>query len=231
MTYCCHHCKTRIAGINGQLLVGLPGYIRQAYPVEPRFANGPFHFDTSASDEIDCTLKTYGNGDFCSKKMLRMNAIKYTRSLEYYLSTNPTKPFPSYNKWTKAFPPSGQAIREYYVLAEQSPNQPYGYSNVEQYNRELQSVTTTGAIAIDWTFQVTKNYLLLGSKACFTMCTDTGEVAALALVNSTAVSQVSHMLQEIIRRWKAFQPSVLYTDTWPHNNIFCRNIFGFGLIG
>ena len=147
---------------DGQLLVGLPPYICQVYPVEPRFANGTFHFDTSASDEFDCILKTYGNGDFCSKKMFRMSAMKYTRSLEYYLSTNPTKRFPSYSEWTKAYPPSGQAIREYYVLAEQSPNQPYGYSNVERYNRELQGVKTAGAIAIDWTFQVTKNYLLPG---------------------------------------------------------------------
>jgi hypothetical protein len=42
-----------------------------------------------------------------------------------------------------------------------------------------------------------------------------GKIAALGIVKSMAVSQVSHMLQEIIDKRPPFQPWIIYTDTWP----------------
>jgi hypothetical protein len=86
-------------------------------------------------------------------------------------------------------------------------------------------VTTSAVVAIDWTFQIIKNYILGGgAHACFTMCTKTGKIAALGIVKSTAVSLVSHMLQEIIDKRPTFRPWIIYTDTWTH-------IFGLLLIG
>jgi hypothetical protein len=63
------------------------------------------------------------------------------------------------------------------------------------------------------------------------MCTQTGEIAALGIVKSTAVSQVSHMLQAIIDKRPTFRPWIIYTDTWPCSGEFWMNIFGLLLIG
>ena len=57
----------------------------------------------------------------------------------------------------------------------------------------------------------------------------TSEVFALAIVETTSVSQVSHMLIEIIEKRKNFNPSVLYHDTCPHNQDFWRAVFGTSL--
>jgi hypothetical protein len=54
----------------------------------------------------------------------------------------------------------------------------------------------------------------------------TKEVFALALVASTSVSQVSHMLVEILQKRSKFSPSLLYHDTCPHNQDFWRLLFG-----
>jgi hypothetical protein len=53
----------------------------------------------------------------------------------------------------------------------------------------------------DWTFQVVKNYNLPGAKATFTANVGrTNEVVALVLVSSTSMSQVSHMLVDILEK-------------------------------
>jgi len=184
------------------------------------------------STDLEAALKTYGNGDYFSRKLYRASGIAYELKVESYLSLSPSKSYITYSEFTgNNFPPSGQSIRQLYTFAEQSLNTPYGYNNFERYTREIQAVRTNGAVAIDWTFQVCKNYILPGAKACFTMCTETGEVAALALVENTSVSQVAHLLQELVTKRTDFRPKTLYSDTWPHNLTFWKNIFGFCLVG
>jgi hypothetical protein len=67
-------------------------------------------------------------------------------------------------------------------------------------------------IALDWTFQVLKNICLPGSKACFTMNTDTGEIAAAAYVSNTTVSQITHLVNQLLAHRPNFWPKVFYTD-------------------
>jgi hypothetical protein len=57
----------------------------------------------------------------------------------------------------------------------------------------------------------------------------TKEVFALALVSPTSVSQVSHMLVNILKKREHFKPSVLYHDTCPHNQDLWSMLFGRNL--
>ena len=74
-------------------------------------------------------------------------------------------------------------------------------------------------IAFDWTFQSVKNYQLPGAKAIFTgIKGSTKEILTLAIVPSTAAKDVAHLLTQSKKKRTIFQPSVLYTDTCPHND-------------
>lgn len=232
MSYKCQNCRQMFTSNDGRLLVTLKPSIREAYPVEPRYAEGTFHLHQQATDDMEAIFKTYGNGDFFCKKLYRSSALQFERKILSYISLGHEMSYVDYETWTGCnFPPSGQLLREYYAKAEQSTNWSYGYSNYHRYNLELQAVTTAGAITLDWTFQVVKTYILKGAKACFTMANDKGEIANIALVQSTAVSQVSHLLANMVNKRKGFRPKLLYADTWPNNNVFWHNIFGEHTIG
>lgn len=129
------------------------------------------------------------------------------------------------------YPPSGKTIRELYDKAERSAFTTTGVSNFDRYKREIQSVTTSEAVAVDHTFAVVKNYNVQGAKACFTMLTSTKQIATAALVETTSVNEISHLCEQIVRRRINFQPKVIYTDTWPHNDEFWKDVFGFCVIG
>jgi hypothetical protein len=106
---------------------------------------------------------------------------------------------------------------------------PYGYSQRERCERELQSVKAEkgDTVAFDWTFQVIKNYNLPGAKALFTANKgSTREIFALAIVQSTALKEVSHLLTQIVKKRKTMNPSVIYTDTCPDGIDFYKKIFG-----
>jgi hypothetical protein len=129
------------------------------------------------------------------------------------------------------YPPSGKTIRELYDKAERSAFTPTGLSNSDQYKREIQSVATSDAVAVDHTFAVVKNCYVQGAKACFTMLTSTKQIATAALVETTSVDRISHLCEQIVRRRENFETKVIYTDTWPHNDEFWKEIFGFCVIG
>jgi hypothetical protein len=91
---------------------------------------------------------------------------------------------------------------------------PCGCSQYDQNVCEIQNVKIgpVDSIPLDWTFQVAKNYNLPGAKAIFTANVGRmNEVFTLALVSSTAISQVSHMLVEILQKKREFQ-SVRYVS-------------------
>jgi hypothetical protein len=129
-------------------------------------------------------------------------------------------------------PSAARSVRGlFFVQGSFSPNTPYQYSQYSDMVREIQNVMIEGeTLACDWTFQVIKNYLLPGAKALFTMKNrgPTNEIVALALVvSSTAISQVSHLLVEImIKERPNFDPSILYYDTCPNNGDFWKMLFG-----
>ncbi len=185
-------------------------------------------------------MTTYANGSFFSKKLHQNLGLQYQWKLETFESQFPKdsppapafKP-PSYHDFVRGLStPNPAAIRALYSSGYYSALTPYGYSQYNRNVREIQNVNIgpDDAFALDWTFQVIKNYNLPGAKAMFTANVGrTNEVFALALVSSTSVSQVSHMLVNILEKRENFKPSVLYHDTCPHNQDFWRMLFGSNL--
>jgi hypothetical protein len=88
MSYVCTDCKTRIDGNDGRLLVSLPEYIRNAYPVEPKFASSTssLHLDRDLTHWMEELMLTYGNGDLLSRIIFLNWNKDYVRHLAEYLS-------------------------------------------------------------------------------------------------------------------------------------------------
>ena len=230
MNYKCESCKTCYAANDGRLLSVLPRDVAAAYPVLPRYASGQFHLDTDMADDVELLMKTYANGTFVSSKLHRKLGIVYARKVETYLSRLPTRGFVSYDAFTGGItPPAAASIRSSFNDAKNSTLTPYGFSNFDRYEREMQSVNVSNneKVAFDWTFQTIKNYNLPDAKAVFTGNKgSTKEIVTLALVPTTAVSQILHLLLQSKEKRKEFDPAVLYTDTCPHNEAFWKYIFG-----
>ena len=230
MNYKCEACKTCYAANDGRLLSVLPPDIAEAYPVLPMYASGHFHLQTDLSDDVELLMKTYANGKFVSSKLHRKLGLIYTRKARTYYLQSPTSGFVSYEAFTGGVtPPPGASIRASFDDAENSTLTPYAFSNFDRYEREMQSidVSPNDKVAFDWTFQTIKNYNLPGAKAVFTGNKgSTNEIITLAIVPTTAVSQISHILLQSREKRNEFQPAVLYTDTCPHNEAFWKGIFG-----
>jgi hypothetical protein len=240
MNYKCELCSRMYLANDGRILMQLDAHLRSTYPVDPKFAEGTFHLNIDLTDDLEVLMKTYANGSFVGKKIHRKLGLEYSRKVETYLSQfpksaaqSPALSPPSFEDFSRGFsPPSAASIRTLYSYAYYSPLTPYGYSQYDRNVQEIQNVKIgpADAIALDWTFQVIKNYNLPGAKAMFTANVGrTNEVFALALVSTTSVSQVSHMLREILEKRADFNPSVLYHDTCPHNQDFWRMMFGANL--
>ena len=58
----------------------------------------------------------------------------------------------------------------------------------------------------------------------------TKELLTLALVPSTALKEVSHLLVNCCQKRPEFRPSVLYSDTCPNGLNFWRRLFGMGIV-
>jgi hypothetical protein len=230
MNYKCESCKTCYAANDGRLLSLLLPDVAAAYPVLPKYASGQFHLHTDVSDDVDLLMGTYANGMVFSSKLYRKLGVVYTRKLDTYFCRSPKRGFVSYDAFTGGvIPPSAASIRACFEEAENSKLTPYGFSNFDRYNREMQSVNVSEEekVAYDWTFQTIKNYNLPGAKAVFTGNKgSTKEITTLGIVPTTAVSQISHMVLNSREMRKEFKPAVLYTDTCPHNEAFWKGIFG-----
>jgi hypothetical protein len=166
--------------------------------------------------------------------------LHYELKLETYESQFPEDSLPTpahkpllYHDFVcSCSPPSSATIQALFSSAFYSPLVTYGYSQYNRSVREIQNVVIKkdDAIALDWTLQVVNNYNVPGAKAMFTAnIGKTKEVFALALVSSTSVSQVLHMLVDILQKIDNFNPSVLYHDTCPHNQDFWSMLFGANL--
>ena len=230
MNYKCESCKTCYPANDGRLLSLLPPDVAAAYPVLPRYASGQFHLHTDLSDDVDLLMRTYANGKFVSSKLHRKLGVAYTRKADTYICRSPTRGFVSYDAFTGGVvPPTAASIRTCFEEAEYSTLTPYSFSNFDRYEREMQSVNVrkSDKMAYDWTFQTMKNFNLPGAKAVFTGNKgSTKEIATLAVVPTTAVSQISHLLLQSREKRMEFEPAVVYTDTCPHNEAFWKGIFG-----
>jgi hypothetical protein len=240
MTYKCNCCGIRVAGNAGELLAQLPPHIRNAYPVEPRYATGTFHLSKKTSDWLEDLIVTYGNGEFISKSLYqRLNKVyleyvdSYYEQCVYLGLHNKVKKYPDFKEWVGEYYPDGAKFRQLYEHAQQSNLTRTGYSEMMRYTREIQSVECNLTIAQDHTMEMLKNYLpseVRGAKACWTCCNEFGEVAAAVIVRDTKCNQFAHAVEQLARR-EIFKPKVMYADTWPHLANFWKLIFGTGCTG
>ena len=228
MNYKCGTCNTTYAANEGALLAMLPPHIREIYPVLPIYAQGGFHLTRDVSEDLREQMVTYANGDVVSKRLYKKLCLHYTNKIETYLSQEPNKDFISETSFiADVFPPSGKTLRSLFLEAQKTPLTSYGYSHSQRHKRELQSVDIPlgDIVAVDWTFQVLKNYKgLQGKYAMFTMNKgSTKEMVLSLIVPSTAVKEVSHALQQMAES-RACEPSALYSDITPSNHIFWKTI-------
>jgi hypothetical protein len=70
----------------------------------------------------------------------------------------------------------------------------------------------------------------LGAKAIATQGCDGGFISFVGLVDSTAMSEFSHGIEQTARR-PNFRPKYVYTDTWPKLDLFFKTIYGAAVIG
>ena len=237
MCYECPDCKEKYVANEARVLSQIPAHFRQTYPVDCRYATrDTFQLDKTLSGMLDTMMLTNGNANLMTKLIYRKQNQAYTDKLITYLSQDPVQDFVSHNGFRSSrdqWPPSPDRLRGLYEKAETSVFTPYGYSNKERYKREMQSVSIgpDEMSAIDWTFQVMKNYNLPGATAMFTWNKgSTKEVCTLQAVRDTSVSQIAHAVSEMKQKRVSVKPAILYTDTCPHNMTFWKTILGSGLI-
>ena len=232
MSYSCPHCKQKVRGNDGRLLALLPAHVRATYPVPPRYATGSsFHLHNDLVAFLETSMKTYANANFVSTHLVQSMGRQYAHKVETYLSqlVDNQPDYPTWEELQKTWPPAAATLRSLYEEAEHSVLQPYGFSNVERYIREGQSVTLTQSdvVAFDHTFQALKSYSSTRGNAIFTGCKGkTKEIVSLAIVPSTKLFDVSHLLQQSTRRRTNFKPGVVYTDTIPNGERFWKEVFG-----
>lgn len=236
MKYKCKRCNTTYRANDGRLLTLLPSHIRDIYPVTPRYATpgGTFHLSCDLSVDLEENMMTYANADVVSKRLYKKMNASYVRKVSSYLSQPATQNFLSEEDFTNGlFPPSGETLRNLYDEVVRVPLSDYGFSEFSRFTREIQSVEISelDLAAIDWTFQVVKNYILPGGKAaCLMNKSSTKEIATYAIVSSVAVSQISHLLTQSILKRKKFKPFGLYADTTPNNKTYWKRLFGEDLL-
>ena len=220
MQYKCEKCGSTYKANDGRLLTLLPNHIREIYPVEPKYATGGFHLCNQLADELEYNMRTYANADAVSRRLRDKIYKSYTKKVGTYLSQNMlVTPFITDEEYvSKLLPPSGGSLRDLYDAVVRSPLTDYGYSTFERWVREMQSVLIekNELLAVDWTFQVLKNYNL-PAKCMFTMNKgSTKEIVLYAIVDSTAVSQVSHLLIQAMKKREKFKPFGIYIRTSHH---------------
>jgi hypothetical protein len=169
MNYKCEACGSAFLANDGRILHQLDPRIREPCEVEPKYAEGTFHFNMDLTDSLESLM---------GKNMLRKLGLKHERKIASYLSqfarispATRAVQLPSFEDFSRGFvPPDSAGIRNLCKAGCCSKLTPHGYSNFERNVREMQNVEIQkgDTIPIDWTFQVVKNCDSPGAKAMFT---------------------------------------------------------------
>jgi hypothetical protein len=236
MYYKCNACNNRVAGNCGELLNQLTPFIRDAYPVHPRYATGNFHMTKKTSDLMEDLMITYGNGEYFSRSMYQRLNLEYLSRIDTYYDQNKwlqgknVAPYPPLNEWNGTYYPDGGKFRELYEKAQTTNLTRSGIPELERYTREIQGVGCSLSMAQDHTMEVVKNYKSSEVKACWTVCNENGEIACAILVKDTKSATFAHAAECLVRR-DNFKPKVMYADTWPSLSKFWALLFGATCMG
>jgi hypothetical protein len=146
MDYKCNCCDFRVAGNAGELLILLPPHFRDVYPVHPICTDGNFHLSKTKTDILDDVIARYGNGNYFSRSLCqRLNLVHYRYINKYYkhctfLGLPKVNDYPDLTTWIGQFYPDGAKFWASYEKAQESTSTHTGYSKMEWYTWELQSV-------------------------------------------------------------------------------------------
>jgi len=235
MKMSCPCCKRCFDSNSREVLLSLPAYLANQYPVETKFAlpNHSFHMTRDATDVLDQLMLTYGNGEMCSKLLYTSINTTYIRKITDYISypqahrgSETVAPYiVKDGVYIKQYPPWGETIRDVYNEAATSPHNQWGISDRDRHTREIQSVACKGGtFAQDHTFEVIKNYQSVGATAVWDVAIDTGEIATAVCVPTTQIIHFSHAVKALQKR-PGFDPSATYSDTWPCKETYWNSLW------
>eukprot|EP00980_Cylindrotheca_fusiformis_P007706 scaffold1634_cov95-Cylindrotheca_fusiformis.AAC.2 len=237
--YKCKKCFKVTSANDGNLLHLLPLHMSEQYPVFPRYAtskSGNFHLHRNVTMPLEKFILTYANGEQLSQQLWQARGLQFTTKAGTYISrlkccTSGFQGRPFLNSDTfiaQTKPPYGEKIRRLYQDAEYSRLQPFAYSNVERYTRELQQVTCRegDTLAFDHTFAALRTYRSTSAKAIATAINGrTKEVCFILNVPSTKLADSAHGVVQAVRKRK-MKASVVTTDTIPNGISFWKTSFG-----
>jgi len=237
MRMTCSCCRRDFNANEAAVLLSLPGYIAQQYPVETKYAltSHSFHLTDAATNILDNIMVTYANGELCSRLLYSSINKAYVQKITGYYSYHRThKAAASSAKvieyirkdgvYIKQFPPQGDTIRDMYDEALSTKNNPWGVSDHDRHTLEIQNVGCRGIFAQDHTFEAVKNYQkALGAKAIWDAATSTGEIASIVCVPTTKTIHFSHAARQLMERPR-FSPQAMYSDTWPNKKEYWEDL-------
>jgi len=226
MSMKCNRCKARFDSNNSEILCHLLAHAMLAHPVDSKHATGNTnrHVGRNATNTFDILLPTHGNGDSCSSMLCSAIDRSHLEKVASFCSchiekgaTTTTTHVAKDGQCIKSCPPLGESIRAMHDDASNTCHNPWGVSDHDRHTRETQGVQCHSTFAQDHTHEVTKNHLnkkLIGAEALWDVSTETGEIAAAALVPTTKTTHCSHAAMQLTKR-PSFKPSAMHSDTWP----------------
>jgi len=226
MSMTCSRCKHRVNSNAAEVLCTLPACARSAYPVETKHAlSKNSHIGVSATTVFDLLMPTHGNGDLCSWLLYHAINRAYLERVEDYYSIHtikgsaekegPSKYVELHGHYVRAYPPTGDGIRDAYDAACSNSCTPWHLSDHDRHVREIQKVGCSSIFAQDHTHKVTDNYYQkkgLGAFALWDCANENGEIAAAVLVPTTKTIHFAHAATALTKR-PHFNPSAMYSDT------------------
>lgn len=247
-SYLCDNCGHWSHANDASLLASFPPHIRNAYPVEMKYAgtNQTFHLHRDLTLMMEEMMLTHANGNHLFRCMYRAMNETYLRRYTEYLSKwksmkdalpetfgqTPPPKYPNKHQGFIRFHPSlGSSLRDAFLLASQSPLTCLGVSDECRHTREIQSVVTSNFIAQDHTNEAVKNYCNTQEMhAIWDVMTDMGEIACTVVVKNTSVGQIAHPVEQLKKR-PGFNPVAMYCNTWPNKKEFWQCLMGPHLEG
>jgi len=236
----CTKCPRRFGANEGEVLVNLPDYVADDYPVETTYAfrKNQCHLSRNTTDVFGSLMLTHGNGEMCSRPLHDCLNRSYVQRVKSHCSKAKEngKQVPNCieknGTHIKTFPPLGNTIRDMFDEASSSNTNPWRLSDYDRHAREMQAVQCQGIFSQDHTFEPIKNYQKnVGATAAWTCGTQTGEIAVVALVPSTKTEHFSHAAQQLTRRRPNFVQEFMHSDTWPHKEAYWAEMNIQGRLG
>ena len=198
--YKCADCPCSFSTKDGDFLNGLPAWIRNQYPVDPRYASSTTlkHLSKKLSSQLSEDMLSFSSAAQFVQKIQRRKHEKYLQRVEDYLSRpaiSPEQNYPSLKDVVRTYPPTDQQCRDFFLDAEKSTLNPEGMSAKDRYERSIQSTTIDELGTADWTYSTLKNFNLPGAKVIFTMMNEKGQICNFAAVASEKSSEIDHLVR------------------------------------